>query len=341
MAALYGELLLPIIEKVNEVLLDVDEIAPWLREEYLYAVTDGRRIRSSLVYIGYSLFNDGEPDVIVPIAAGLELLHKASLVHDDLIDEDALRRARPTFHSVYGWKKAVIMGDFLVARAYQALDSAKGLIPGGVFHEVRELFTTTFQDLSQGELYELHTEGDFQQLSKAWDIVFGKTASLFSATLQAGAILAQANGAVQADLGRYGELMGSVFQIVNDLNNFTELEKDLKGRMGGDLLHGKINVPLLELSRSVPEDEFRVLWDQAVSLETEQERRRQSVQEIRWQILQGPTKARLEAIVLECAAEAKQIVGTFPPGRPRILLEAACDDVIHTWFWVSEGGELA
>ena len=164
---------------------------------------------------------------IIPAAMSLELLHKASLVHDDLVDGDRLRRGRPAFHALYGEAKAVVLGDLLVAMGYKALRALE--VPPHVLQPVREAFETAHFQLCQGELLELATAGCIDAFSHSSDIVYGKTACLIEKSLEIGGIVAPAH--IEAVAIRQDQ--GTCFQIINDMNNPTDLDHEVRAGPAG------------------------------------------------------------------------------------------------------------
>lgn len=188
------------------------------REMFEYAVEGGMRFRPMLVYLGSYLLG-GSSKTLAPAAAALELLHKASLVHDDLIDGDAFRRGRPSFHTRFGDREAVLMGDLLVAAAFKKLQQLRETAHPDAFFQVNDLILHLYFTLSRGVLRELEGEGSYDDREEIEGIMYEKTAVFLETCLCCGALLG--NNEARAEelqaLARLGKNLGLVFQILNDV----------------------------------------------------------------------------------------------------------------------------
>lgn len=332
---LYIEEFIPIAKSIDGVLLSVEQIPDWLQEMYLYAVEDGRRVRPMLTYIAYKICGGLDNELVYPVAAGLELLHKASLLHDDIIDEDTLRRTRPTFHTVYGWKKAIILGDYLVARSFDYLNSISDRVSAEIQLSLTRELSQVYHTLTCGELHELVLEGKILNFDDAWNITYGKTGSLIESSLRMGAKLADASEEQIMKLAEFGKLIGCVFQVINDFNNFTELETKIKGRKFGDLESGRFNIPLFELSKFVGEEQFNALWEKVITSE-DNNSRVAAFDQIQSQIVSAPVSERIKGHLTMYTSEAVKVLSYFPTSKFRTMLEVICNDVFNKWFWAAK-----
>jgi octaprenyl-diphosphate synthase len=208
----------------------------------------GKRLRPALLLLCNRLFGPSD-DVARRLAAVVEMIHTATLVHDDVIDLARTRRGRPSSNVVWGNHISVLAGDWLYMQAFQVALRERN------FHLLDVLISLT-QMMVEGELLQLErlrrmdiTEVDYMEL------VERKTASLFSACARLGAIAAGADEQQETLLGEFAWNMGMAFQLVDDILDFTSSEKILGKPAGNDLREGKITLPLIyALEKAGPED---------------------------------------------------------------------------------------
>jgi octaprenyl-diphosphate synthase len=216
----------PLIEDVNHHLM----------------ATKGKMFRPTLVLLSNAAEETPSPRAVT-MAAVVELLHVASLVHDDAVDHSALRRGMPTVNSLFSHQVSVIMGDYLYARALREI------VRGGDVEALRVL-TEASNEMTLGEMRQLasfdklaFTEADYELLIRA------KTASLFSAACEVGALCGAPRH--RAALKRYGERLGMAFQVADDLLDYTEAQEMTGKPTGLDLREHKVTLPLIEALRTM------------------------------------------------------------------------------------------
>lgn len=217
----------------------------------------GKRLRPSLVLLSARAFGDAGLQVVA-LAAAVEMLHVATLVHDDIIDGAPLRRNRATLNLKWGNEGAVLMGDYLFASAFSLL--SRHLPP-----PVLETIAETTNVICEGELTETFRRNDPSLDEAAYlDIVASKTAALFATACRTGAWVAGADEAGADALRRYGLGLGMAFQLVDDaLDVDGRLEKMGKPQ-GTDILEGKLTLPVLHaLSLNAPRE--RRAWIKILS----------------------------------------------------------------------------
>jgi octaprenyl-diphosphate synthase len=202
----------------------------------------GKRVRPALTLLGnYAVGGDGSRPNSIRMAAVMEFLHTATLVHDDIIDNAETRRNRPSINSRFGNQTAVLMGDWLYMSAFET-SLAERSIP------ILDILTAVTRRMTEGELLQLtllgHTDVSEEQY---FDILQRKTAFLFSACCEIGAILGGADAERQSALRNYGLQLGTAFQLVDDFLDFTATEEALGKAAGVDLLEGKLTLPLIYL----------------------------------------------------------------------------------------------
>jgi len=224
-----------------------DERHPDLRaalEQILAA--GGKRIRPTLgLLVGDML--GAHQDRLVTLGAAVELLHTATLVHDDLIDGSLLRRGTPTLNARWSPAATVLTGDFLFARAAK-LAAETGHLP------LMELFAETLAVIVSGELNQMFSaRGDIGRDSY-FARIYAKTASLFEMTSRAAAMISPAPDAVIEQMRKFGFEIGMAFQIVDDILDFTGEQAALGKPIGSDLLNGLVTLPAIYYAESAPDD---------------------------------------------------------------------------------------
>jgi octaprenyl-diphosphate synthase len=176
----------------------------------------------------------------------MEFLHTATLVHDDIIDSADTRRNRPTVNALYGNETAVLMGDWLYMSAFETSLAERSL-------PILDILTRVTRKMTEGELLQLTTLGKTDISEQHYlDIIQRKTAFLFSACCEVGAILGGANADEQKALAGYGMNLGMAFQLTDDLLDFTSNPDKLGKGTGVDLLGGKVTLPLIYLIAAEP-----------------------------------------------------------------------------------------
>ena len=214
--------------------------------EYL-RLSGGKRVRPALTILSnYAVGGDGARYNSIRMATVMEFLHTATLVHDDIIDNADTRRQRPTVNALYGNETAVLMGDWLYMSAFETSLAERSL-------PILDILTRVTRKMTEGELLQLTLLGH-ADLSEAqyFDVLKRKTAYLFSASCEIGAILGEATEEQQTALRDYGLNLGTAFQLIDDLLDFTSNEDALGKAAGADLLGGKVTLPLIYLREAEP-----------------------------------------------------------------------------------------
>ena len=214
--------------------------------EYLRA-SGGKRVRPALTILSnYAVGGDGARYNSIRMATVMEFLHTATLVHDDVIDHADTRRKRATVNALYGNETAVLMGDWLYMSAFETSLAERSL-------PILDILTSVTRKMTEGELLQL-TLLHHADISEAqyFDVLKRKTAYLFSASCEIGAILGGANEQQQTALRDYGLFLGTAFQLIDDLLDFTSNEDTLGKAAGADLLGGKVTLPLIYLRDAEP-----------------------------------------------------------------------------------------
>ncbi len=204
--------------------------------EYLRA-GGGKRIRPALLLLSAKLLNY-EGRGAVRLGAVVEIIHTATLVHDDIIDEAKTRRGRPAANTQWGNSKCVLAGDWLYMQAFKIAVQERN------FRILDTLIELT-QQMVEGELLQMEKLGNLISLDEHFDLIFRKTACLFSVCMRLGAILAGATPEQEAALGKYGHDLGMAFQIVDDVLDLTASEDVLGKPVASDLREGKVTMAVI------------------------------------------------------------------------------------------------
>src|SRR5690349_2143707 len=207
--------------------------------EYLRA-SGGKRVRPALTILStYAVGGDGARYNSIRMATVMEFLHTATLVHDDIIDHADTRRNRPTVNALYGNETAVLMGDWLYMSAFETSLAERSL-------PILDILTRVTRKMTEGELLQLTFLGNAEVTEEQYlDILTRKTAFLFSASCEIGGILGAADESRQLALREYGLKLGTAFQLIDDVLDFTADEDVLGKAAGADLLGGKVTLPLI------------------------------------------------------------------------------------------------
>lgn len=215
--------------------------------EYLRR-SGGKRVRPALTILSnYAVGGDGSNVSSIRMATVMEFLHTATLVHDDVIDKAETRRNRPSINSEFGNQTAVLMGDWLYMSAFETSLAERSLA-------ILDILTAVTRKMTEGELLQLTLLGrtDISE-EQYFDVIARKTAYLFSACCEIGALLGGADANTQARLRDYGMNLGTAFQLVDDLLDFTGTEESMGKPAGADLIEGKVSLPLIYLLQRNPE----------------------------------------------------------------------------------------
>ena len=206
----------------------------------------GKRIRPMLVLLFAKALGFGGPERI-ELAATVEFIHTATLLHDDVVDESQLRRGRDTANARFGNAASVLVGDFLYSRAFQMMVSVNRM-------RVLEVLSDATNVIAEGEVLQLMNMHDPDlAVDDYLRVIRFKTAKLFEASARLGALLADAPPAIEAACADYGRALGTAFQLIDDLLDYEGATTALGKNVGDDLREGKPTLPLLvAMARGTP-----------------------------------------------------------------------------------------
>jgi octaprenyl-diphosphate synthase len=212
----------------------------------------GKRLRPlTLVLAARSLDYSGTAHI--DLAAVIEFIHTATLLHDDVVDESELRRGRQTANDLWGNAAAVLVGDFFYSRAFQMMVAVDHM-------HVMEIMATTTNAIAEGEVMQLlNTHNPDITEQQYLEIITRKTARLFESAGRLGAILADAGPATEQALADYGLNLGIAFQIVDDMLDYTADAEEMGKNAGDDLAEGKATLPLIHALGECNPDQHQLL----------------------------------------------------------------------------------
>ncbi|MCJ7769118.1 MAG: polyprenyl synthetase family protein [Dehalococcoidales bacterium] len=220
---------------------------PELHEMLSQILVGGKVIRPTLTLLS-GKFYEYDLKRLLPMAIASELLHIATLVHDDAVDKASIRRGRPTINKIWGLERAVILGDYLFAQAGEFAAATNNL-------RVVRLFAQTLGTISRAELRQGFSAFNLKQTYEEYiERIAGKTAALFAMATESGAVLSRAPEEAIQGLKEYGYNLGIAFQIVDDILDFVSTEAAMGKPVGSDLAQGTVTLPSLLLMQRYPED---------------------------------------------------------------------------------------
>ena len=297
----------------------LDGDVPFIRDAGQYlAGSGGKRMRPALLLLVSRLLgHDGEEEVTY--AAVVEFIHTATLVHDDIIDHASLRRGRTTVNRLWGNSRTVLLGDWIYTTAMEMA------LSHGNLEVVRALCRATLR-MTEGELLALDRLGAMDLSTEEYFAILDrKTAHLFTAACTIPALMQPVRTSARPALTRYGKALGNCFQLVDDLLDFTAREDEVGKPVLSDLKEGKLTLPLILLlprvGRADRELVARVLEDRDF--------RRVSTEQILDLVRREGTLEEVAEMAEAYAAEAREALGSFPPGDARDALVAAPEFVVH------------
>jgi len=216
----------------------------------------GKRLRPALVILSAKAGSGHKQGVagggLIKIASAIELIHMASLVHDDVIDHSKLRHNQPTIHSKWGEDVAIALGDYLYSKAFELIATSKNT-------DILSCISQATRLMCEGELIQVCERDNLQLLKERYIIIVKKkTANLFAASCQSGAIASGAREPVRGALREYGLNFGIAFQIIDDCLDLIAREEDLGKTPGADFKMGELTLPVLNLL-SKSKDKNRIL----------------------------------------------------------------------------------
>ncbi len=277
----------------------------------------GKRLRPLLTLAAANLCGyRGEHHIL--LAATVEFIHTATLLHDDVVDESAQRRGRPTANLLWDNKSSVLVGDYLFSRSFQLMVETGNMQALGILANASAV-------IAEGEVLQLSAAQDLATTEAIYlQVVRGKTAALFAAACEVGAVISNAPAAHQAALYAYGDALGIAFQIVDDLLDFGGTTAALGKNIGDDFRERKLTLPIiLAVAKASPEE--RAFWKRTI--EKGQQDEGDLAQALKLMSAHGALETTKEK-ALEWAAIARKELSPLPASDLKTTLEELADFVV-------------
>ncbi len=246
----------PDLDKINQIILDncsgeADLIADIGRHIIL---PGGKRIRPILTILSSYICNYSNPqNHHYNLAAAVELIHTATLLHDDVVDNGELRRGKKTANSIWGNKASILVGDYLLSTAFQLMVKSNSI-------KVLDLLSNTSRIMSDGEVMQLMNSSDIDiKEDKYIQIISQKTAILFAAATSVGAIISNSSAQEEQALYDFGINLGIAFQIMDDILDYSSSSNVLGKEIGDDFFEGKVTLPIIIAYEKANNDEKKKL----------------------------------------------------------------------------------
>ena len=228
------------ILKVNSIILDkMTSKVPLISQLSGYIISSGgKRIRPLLTLATSRLCKyNGERHI--NLAASIEFIHTATLLHDDVVDESLQRRGKTTANIVWDNKSSILVGDFLLSKAFRLM------IKDGS-HRCLDILSKASIEISQGEVLQLLTNNNIQTSeSQYYDVIMAKTAELFAAACNVSGVIAEVSNEKENALYEYGKYIGMAFQIIDDTLDYCSVNNDFGKNIGDDFKEGKVTIPII------------------------------------------------------------------------------------------------
>ena len=260
----YGELKNSVDEKLalveEKIKLKLSSKVSLVDEMTSYHLRTGGKRLSALLTLGAAKicgYSKGSRDV--NLASCVELIHAATLMHDDVIDNSEIRRGKKTINSIWGNQSSILVGDYLLSRCFEMMVEDGNL-------EILKLLSSTSAEISQGEVLQLQHKGEIDMLEETYlKIISAKTASLFAAATKVGSILANKENKIKEALEFYGKNLGLTFQIADDTLDYNSEIKFFGKKIGNDFYEGKITLPIILLyqkANNIEKVELKKLFEE-------------------------------------------------------------------------------
>ena len=258
----------------------------------------------------------------IHLAATVEFIHTATLLHDDVVDESRQRRGRPTANLLWDNKSSVLVGDYLFARSFQLMTE-----PGDL--RVLEILSNAAATIAEGEVLQLTAAQDLRTDDSIYlQVVRGKTAALFSAATEVGGVIARAEESQVQALYAYGDALGIAFQIADDLLDYQGVSSATGKNVGDDFRERKLTLPVIKAVAAADETE-RAFWQRTI------EKGRQEDGDLDHALALLKKHGALEATrdeALLWAGRAKESMATLPPSEMRDVLIDLADFVVSRLY---------
>lgn len=219
----------------------------------------GKRMRPMLTVLSAQALNHNSSNKLVDehctIAAIIEFIHTATLLHDDVVDESNMRRGRETANALFGNSASVLVGDFLYTRSFQMMTKLGDM-------RIMDILSDATNIVAEGEVLQLMNCNDPDTTEESYlQVIYCKTAKLFEAATRLAAVVTQQNSVTETAMADYGKYLGTAFQLVDDIMDYTADAKEMGKNVGDDLAEGKPTLPLLYAMKHGSEKQNKLIRD--------------------------------------------------------------------------------
>lgn len=273
----------------------------------------GKRLRPMLTLASAKLCEARQVERAIPLAASIEFIHAATLLHDDVIDGSSLRRGKPTAKATWGNQASILVGDFLFVKAFQLM-----LQDGSP--RILDLLSKASARIVEGEMLQLTTQGDLEtNQEQHLDVVLHKTAPLFEAAMGVGALVAESSENTVKNLMSFGRYLGACFQLVDDVLDYNFSSQTTGKARGDDFRDTKVTLPII-LAYSDGTAQEKAFWTRTF---VEKDQKESDLQQAFAYLNKHKALERTLDVAKEYADQAQQCLTSFPASQPRIAFEEA------------------
>jgi geranylgeranyl pyrophosphate synthase len=278
----------------------------------------GKRLRTALTLLSGKL-NTYRFDKLLPLSVAFEMVHLATLIHDDIVDNALTRRGNPTINAIWGNNIAILLGDYYFAKT-------AGLIADINDNRIDHLFSDTVATVCEGTIMEMMTSGRIDLTIKSYyEKISHKTACLIAACCKGGAIVSQASDQEIELLHTYGMNLGIAFQIIDDVLDYTEDQETIGKPAGNDLRQGMVTLPLIYALQKQPQNGHYQEIHNLLNGTTHSEEDIRAI--VNW-VVTGSGVQRSLADAYSYANKAREALAHFSPSKERQVLDELIDFVV-------------
>ena len=280
----------------------------------------GKRLRPALVLLGGAVVDESFPSDLIPVSAAVEIIHMATLVHDDTIDKASLRRGVPTVNHKWNSEIAILIGDFLFARGFSLLAEYGG-------NAVVRIMADVVFRMSSGEIEQLSQAYDLNQNEESYlTRIDKKTAYFIGESCRLGAVVSGSSAEIEHALRRFGFNIGMSYQIIDDLLDFGHDPQEIGKPIGNDLRSGVLTLPVLYALEHAEERE------RAAALIRSQPQSDEEIEEIRQIVRNSGGLEYAEQVAQKYTDEAMKCLAMLPPGKAHDTLMAMANFLLERTY---------
>lgn len=305
--------------KVNKTIIThMQSDVPMIPELASYLIAaGGKRIRPLLTLASTALF-EGDMTRAHRLAACVEFIHTATLLHDDVVDDSAERRGKPSANTVFGNEASVLVGDFLFSRSFQLMVADGNL-------EVLRILSDASAIIAEGEVQQLSAQNNLATtLDEYLKIIEGKTAALFAAACEVGPVIAGEDAQTIEALRTYGMALGMAFQIIDDVLDYNADQTKLGKTVGDDFREGKMSAPVIFALENANEEE-RAFWTRTIGEKDQSESDLRTAQEF---IANHKALEKGMTLAQEYVTRAQKALEILPDSPLKLILQDLAEYVI-------------